>query len=81
MAGGAIHFFRSGCSLFILSDCLKRLSMSQTLEHQADHRHVNEGFAGGRQALVVFAEPTLAVEPGEGAFNDPTMWLDFKLQD
>jgi hypothetical protein len=55
--------------------------MSQTLEHQADHRHVNEGFAGGRQALVVFAEPTLAVEPGEGAFNDPTMWLDFKLQD
>ena len=36
-----------------------------------DHGDVNEGFAGLGMELIVFAEPAVVVDPGDGAFDDP----------
>ena len=39
--------------------------MGQTSDHQADHRDIDKGFAGSRQAFVVLAQAALAVQPSE----------------
>lgn len=31
--------------------------------------------------FLVLGEPTAAVEPGDGALNDPTLWFDDKAFD
>ena len=53
----------------------------QAAEHQADHGHIHPGFTGLRQLLIVFAQAPLAIDPTEGARDDPTMRLDFKRVD
>lgn len=37
-----------------------------------DHRDVNPRFAGYRQFLVVFAQPSAAAQPSEGALHNPS---------
>src|SRR3712207_9106347 len=39
--------------------------------HEARHGGVDEGLAGGAEALVVLAEAAAVAEPGEGALDDP----------
>src|SRR5438552_1770422 len=45
--------------------------MSQLPNHEANHRHIHEGFTGLGQPLVVLAEAALAVQPGEGPLHHP----------
>jgi hypothetical protein len=52
--------------------------MSQFPNHKADHRHIHKGFAGLWQALIVFAEPSIAVEPCEGALHYPATRQHYK---
>src|SRR5215210_38382 len=46
--------------------------MSQTNKHKADHRHINERFAGLGQPLVVSAQPAVTGQPSEGTFHHPS---------
>lgn len=41
------------------------------MQHQVDHRHIDEVLAGLREEFVVLAEAAIAIEPGERAFDDP----------
>ena len=47
--------------------------MSQSFNHQANHRHRDEGFAGRGQAFVILAQSPLAIQPRKGAVHDPTL--------
>lgn len=39
--------------------------------HEGDHGDLEEGFAGGGGAFMVFGKSTVATQPGEGPFGDP----------
>ena len=47
--------------------------MGQTSDHQADHRDIDKGFAGSRQAFVVLAQAALAVQPSECTLDYPAL--------
>lgn len=48
----------------------------QAAEHDADHGEANEGGDGPGVALEVAGEATVAGDPGEAAFDDPTLGQD-----
>src|SRR5829696_417866 len=52
----------------------KASSANQTPRHQTAHRYVDERFASLRQALVVFAHPSVVVYPGERPLHYPPTW-------
>ena len=37
-----------------------------------------DGFTGLGQILVIFGQPAVAIEPPEGALDDPAFWDDHK---
>ena len=43
------------------------------MQHQVDHGQVDEVLAGSRVEFIIFAEPTIAAQPGEGPLDDPAM--------
>ena len=51
---------------------------SKAMKHQVNHGEVDEVFAGLRIELVVFAEPSVAAEPGERPLDDPAMRQDLE---
>ena len=57
------------------------LLLSQSANHEADHRDVDDGLARGRQVLVVLAEPALPPEPAEGALDNPSTRQNFEPSD
>jgi hypothetical protein len=56
--------------------CLIWGDFGQTANHQMDHRHLDEGFTGFRQQVVIFTEASIAIEPPEGAFHHPALGDD-----
>ena len=46
---------------------------SETSEHNADHCETNEGGGGSRVALKVASQTAVMADPGERAFNNPTL--------
>ena len=48
------------------------------MEHQVDHRQVDEVFSGLREELIILAQSAVATEPGEGSFDDPALGQHFK---
>ena len=40
-----------------------------------DGSDVDDSLTRSGQAFVVLGQTTIAVEPGNGAFDDPTLWL------
>jgi hypothetical protein len=57
-------------------DSLTRVWPCQSFEHDADHGEADEGGDGSRVAFEVAGEATIAADPGERAFDDPTFWQD-----
>ncbi len=47
------------------------LFWSRPVEHQIDHREVDEVFSGLGEVLIVFAESAVTIEPGECPLDDP----------
>ena len=45
-------------------------------EHEPRHAQMNEGFGGLLLALVVLRQTPLAIEPTEGALDNPALGLD-----
>ena len=41
------------------------------MDHEVGHGDLNHGDAATDQALVVFAQPSVSAQTGEGAFDDP----------
>src|ERR671923_182341 len=55
-----------------LRACLKRSRLGcETPHHQMDHGDPDPRLGGCGQGLEVFAQPPCAIEPAEGAFDDP----------
>src|SRR5260221_2540976 len=55
-----------------ISNCLKTpLEASEAAKHEADHRDRDERLAGGAEALVLLAEPTVLALPSERSFDHP----------
>jgi hypothetical protein len=48
----------------------------QASEHDADHGEADEGGRGSRVALEVARQPPIVADPGERAFDDPTLGQD-----
>jgi hypothetical protein len=48
----------------------------QASEHDTDHGEADEGGDGSGVALEVAGETTVAADPGEGAFDDPSFGQD-----
>src|SRR5579859_1762546 len=44
---------------------------SEAAQHEADHREVDPGLAGGAEPLVILAEPPIMRKPGERALHHP----------
>ena len=62
-----------------LRACLKRSrSRCETPHHQVDPGDSDPRLRGLRQDLTVFTEPPRAIEPAEGAFDDPAPLHDLK---
>jgi hypothetical protein len=45
--------------------------MGQSPDHEASHRRVHQRFTGLAYPLIVFAQPAVLPEPGEGPFHHP----------
>src|ERR1041384_3387394 len=58
--------------------CLKRCLEGDSPDHDMDHCHINHRFAGVREILVIFAQPTVLVKPAECAFDDPPLRQDYE---
>src|ERR1700752_4229082 len=72
-----IRFFPlSSIGLRVRPETLRRIAKPS--EHEADRGEVEEGEGIVVAVLPVFGEPAAAVEPGNGALNDPTLGLDDK---
>src|SRR5258708_33968114 len=52
----------------------RRLSPT-TSEQQANHRHLDQGFAGLHFALIVHDQPPVTKQPDECSFDNPPLWL------
>src|SRR5512143_2157325 len=52
--------------------------MSQSFNHQANHRYIDERFASRGQAFVIFAQASLAIQPREGPLYDPAFGQHLK---
>jgi hypothetical protein len=50
--------------------------IAQFSEHQADGSELEKGQCIAAEVLEVFGEATAAIEPGQGAFDDPAHRLD-----
>jgi hypothetical protein len=50
--------------------CLRSLTSSEPFEHEADGRHVDEGFRSLDLQLVVFAQATISAQPRKRALHD-----------
>lgn len=48
----------------------------QAAQHDADHGEAEEGGDGSRVTLEVADQPSVAADPGEGAFDDPALGQD-----
>lgn len=48
----------------------------QSVEHDADHRERHESGDGCGVTFKVASEPSITADPGEGSFNDPSLWQD-----
>ena len=60
------------CRLESIQDhsfCLTELS-----DHEPDRRSAQEGEGVAVQALPVLRQPAAAVQPGDGALDDPALW-------
>jgi hypothetical protein len=44
------------------------------MKHQAAHGDVDKGFTGGGQPLVVLAEATVLIQPGQCTLDHPSTW-------
>src|SRR3989304_7767222 len=55
-----------------------RLEPSQ---HNLGHRHIDKGFTGFWQGLVVLAQPSIAAQPSKGALHNPAMRQYLKAVD
>ena len=54
--------------------CLIRGDSGQAANHEVDHRHLDDGFTGFRQQFVIFTQAAVAIEPAEGALDNPPLW-------
>lgn len=52
--------------------------LGQALGHQRYHSQIHHGFRRRGQPFIVFAQPTSAVQPAQGAFHNPTVMHHFK---
>src|SRR6266404_2192376 len=52
--------------------------MSQVPNHKAYHRHIDKGFAGLRQVLIILREAALTVQPSESALYHPPTRQGYK---
>ena len=43
------------------------------MKHPIDHRQIDHGFAAFGEHFVVLAHPSVATDPGKGAFHDPAL--------
>ena len=48
----------------------------QSFEHDADHCETHESGDGCCVTFKVASEPAIAADPGEGSFDDPSLWQD-----
>lgn len=48
--------------------------MRQSFDHQPRHCQIDQGLTGGLELFVVFTQPPVQQQPGEGAFDDPPAW-------
>jgi len=66
-------------AIVTLRACLKRsCSSSKTSHHQLDHGNPHPRLGRLRQGFEVFTQPPRAIEPAEGAFDDPAPLHDVK---
>jgi hypothetical protein len=61
-----------------LRACLIRGNPCEAADHEMDHRHSDHGLARLNEILVIFAQPTIAVEPAQRAFHNPPLGQDEK---
>src|SRR4029453_19608830 len=47
-------------------------------EHSADRSEINHAFAHICSSLVVLAQPSVAIEPTQGTFDDPALGQNLK---
>jgi hypothetical protein len=53
----------------------------QAADHQMDHRHLYDRLTGFRQQLIIFTQTPVAIEPAEGALDNPAFGDDHKALD
>src|SRR5512134_463923 len=74
------HLSFSQITLPILRVCPEICSLNRVLcnsaHHDADHGDLDEGEVGSDAVFDVFGEASAAVEPTEGAFDDPALRQD-----
>src|SRR3970040_210087 len=61
-----------------LRACLRTPRAGKALGHQMDHRDIDKGCTGLGQRFEVAAQPAMARQPGESAFDPPTLGQDLK---
>jgi hypothetical protein len=54
-----------------LRGCLTRCNSGQAANHEMDHRYLDKGYTGFRQEFVIFTQAPVAIEPPEGALDNP----------
>ena len=74
-SGLGIPVTPSGSSL---RSCLKRSHAAQSAQHESDHGTIDHAFTGCRAAFIIFAQPSIVVQPRKGSFNHPPTWHDHK---
>ena len=55
-----------------------RRSRRESSKHELDHGDMDERFRGLGQNIVFFAHPTVAAQPSECSFNDPSPRQDLE---
>ena len=58
---------------FLLRVCLIRGYSGQATNHELDHRYLDDGLTGGRQQFIIFTQASGAIEPAEGALDNPAL--------
>jgi hypothetical protein len=61
--------------------CLIRCYSGEAANHERDHRHLDDGFTGVRQQFVIFTQASVAIEPPEGALDNPALGNDYEPLD
>jgi len=48
------------------------------MQHQVNHRQIDDALGGARQSFVIFAQAAVAIEPAEGSLDDPALGRNVK---